>query len=145
MVSMATRAGYSVNGKPSWSVLFLLPLIVCVSCGKQTPIVNTAPPPSPQPIAGPTPQPSPSPVIGKPYFGTGQIKIINRKEAWVEIDHDEIKDLMPPMTMEYWIKDRSLLNSVRVGEVVDFTVVETGKGEYITSLKKKSDGKLPGK
>jgi Cu/Ag efflux protein CusF len=114
---------------------FALVLIVCVSCGKQSKTVNIAQP-SPQPIT--TPQTSQSPVIGKPYFGTGQIKIINRKEAWVEIDHDEIKDLMPPMTMEYWIKDRSLLNSVRVGEVVDFTVVETGKGEYITSIKKKS-------
>ena len=126
-----------MNVKALWLILILLALIVCVSCGKQPEIVNIAQP-SPQPIARTTPQPSPSPVIGKPYFGTGQIKIINRKEAWVEIDHDEIKDLMPPMTMEYWIKDRSILNSVRVGDVVDFTVVETGKGEYITRLKKKS-------
>ena len=137
MVSMATRAGNSVNLKARWLAFVLPALIVGVSCGKQPPIVNIAQP-SPQPSA--TPQPSPSPVIGKPYFGTGQIKIINRKEAWVEIDHDEIKDLMPPMTMEYWIKDRTLLNSVRVGDVVDFTVVETGKGEYITKLRKKSGG-----
>src|SRR5947207_471710 len=72
---------------------------------------------------------------------TGILKIINAKEGWVEIDHGEIKDFMPPMEMEYWIKDRSLLRSLRVGDTVDFTVVETGKGEYITKLKRKIDSK----
>jgi hypothetical protein len=34
----------------------------------------------------------PSPVIGRPYPGAGVIMIINRKEGWVEINHEESKD-----------------------------------------------------
>ena len=62
--------------------------------------------------------------------------MINREEGWVEIKHEEIKGLMPAMTMEFFVKTRSLLNEVQVGDRVDFTVVETGKGEFITELKK---------
>ena len=43
---------------------------------------------------------------------------------------------MPAMTMEFLVKTRSLLNEVQVGNRVDFTVVETGKSEFITELKK---------
>ena len=48
---------------------------------------------------------------------------------------------MPAMEMEWWVKDRSLLKSVQVGDKVDFTVVETGKGEFITELKRKPEGR----
>jgi len=30
-----------------------------------------------------------------PYPGTGTIILINRKEGWIEIKHEEIKGLMP--------------------------------------------------
>jgi Cu/Ag efflux protein CusF len=74
-------------------------------------------------------------VLGKPYPGTGILKLINRKEGWVEIDHEDIKDLMPAMTMEFWIRDPAIIKGVRVGERVDFVVVEDSKGEYLTELK----------
>ena len=80
----------------------------------------------------------PSPVFDKPYPGTGVIRIINRKEGWVEIKHEEIKGLMPAMQMEFWLKNRSLVDKVSVGDRVDFTIVETHKGEYLTKLKKAS-------
>ena len=78
----------------------------------------------------------PPAVVGKPYPGTGVVRFINLGEGWVEIDHEEIKDLMPPMQMEWSVKDRSLLKSVRVGDKVEFTVVETGGGEVLTELKR---------
>jgi Cu/Ag efflux protein CusF len=81
-----------------------------------------------------TPIQYPSPVIGKAYRGTGVVKIINIKEGWIEIDHKEIPGLMPAMEMEYWVKKKSLLKQARVGDHVDFAVVETGKGEYLTEL-----------
>ena len=77
-----------------------------------------------------------SPVIGKPYPGIGVITIINVKEGWVEINHEPIEGLMPAMQMEWWVKDRSLFKNVQVGDKVDFVVVETGKGEFITEMKK---------
>ena len=69
--------------------------------------------------------------------------IINRKEGWVEINHEEIKGLMPAMQMEFWVKDKSLLDKVNVGDRVDFTVVETKKGEYLTEIKRSSGAPTP--
>jgi len=78
----------------------------------------------------------PPAVPGKPYPGTGVVKIVNRKEGWVEIDHEEIKDLMPAMEMEFWIRDPTLMNGIRVGDRVAFVVMEDNKGEYLTELKR---------
>lgn len=110
-----------------------------VSCRSQTTSqVNAQPSPTPpnlKPIA------VPSPVIGKPYPGVGVVVFINKKEGWIEINHEEIVDLMPPMVMEWHVKDPSLLNRVKVGDKVNFIVVETGKGEIITDLKKVEEQK----
>ena len=107
-------------------------------CCQQPPRVNDAPATPTPPPATATPLVMPSPVLGKPYFGTGVITIINRQEGWVEINHEEIKGLMPAMTMEFLVKQNSLLNNVQVGDRVDFTVVETRKAEFITELKKRT-------
>ena len=91
---------------------------------------------TPQPAAS-TGLPSfPPAVLGKPYPGTGIVKIVNRKEGWVEIDHEEIKDLMPAMEMEYWVRDPALMNGIQVGDKVAFVVVEDKKGQYLTELKR---------
>jgi len=83
----------------------------------------------------PWPSPMPSVVIGKPYAGRGIVKFINQKEGWVEIDHEDIEGLMPAMEMEWFVKNRSLLQSLNVGDKVEFVVVETGKVEIITEMK----------
>ncbi len=76
--------------------------------------------------------------MNKPYPGTGVVVTINRAEGWIEINHEEIKDLMPAMQMEFWVKDKSLLDQAAPGDRVNFTIVETPKGEYLTELKKAS-------
>jgi Cu/Ag efflux protein CusF len=87
------------------------------------------------PVAVPiNPLAAPSPIYGKPYPGTGVVTIINLKEGWVEIKHEEIKGLMPAMTMEFWARNRALLKRVQVGDKVDFVVVEDRKGQFITKL-----------
>ena len=80
-------------------------------------------------------------VLGKPYPGTGVVTILNRKEGWVEIEHQEIKDLMPAMQMEFWVRDSSLMDAVRVGDKVDFVIVEDSKGQYLTELKRVFPGR----
>jgi Cu/Ag efflux protein CusF len=112
----------------------MLFLLLSVSCRQPAPAIQDAASPSPTVIA--TPVQYPSPIIGKPYRGSGVVRIINIKEGWIEIDHKEIVGLMPAMEMEFWVKDKSLFNRVHVGDQVDFAVVETGKGEYLTELKK---------
>lgn len=76
--------------------------------------------------------------MNKPYPGTGVVATINKKEGWIEINHEDIKDLMPAMQMEFNVKDKSLLDKVSVGDRVEFTIVETEKGEYLTEIKRKA-------
>lgn len=77
--------------------------------------------------------------MNQPYPATGVVVLINRKEGWIEINHDEIKGLMPAMQMEFWVKDKSLFDNAKAGDRVDFTIVETEKGEYLTELKRTSN------
>ena len=122
----------------AFSLLVLLPTALALSCRPQPqPAKTITPTPTPQPAVQINNPPGfPLPVLGKPYPGTGVLTIINRQEGWVEIEHEEIKDLMPAMQMEFWIRNPSLMNGVRVGDKVDFVVVEDSKGQYLTELKK---------
>jgi Cu/Ag efflux protein CusF len=52
------------------------------------------------------------------------------------LEHEEIKDLMPAMQMEFWIRNPALMNGVRVGDKVESVVVEDRKGQYLTELKR---------
>jgi Cu/Ag efflux protein CusF len=128
-------------------LLIILSTTLSASC-RQTPQPAKDEPPPPVPwktiepptqigvTEGGTPITPPPVVIGHPYPGTGIVTIVNRKEGWVEINHEEIKGLMPAMQMEWPVKNRSMLKSIRVGDKVNFAVVETGKGEILTELKK---------
>ncbi len=116
-------------------LLIILPVTLSLSC-RQQPQVEKSVQPTPQATVAKNPLEMPTPVVGQPYPGTGVVTIINLKEGWVEINHEEIKGLMPAMQMEWSVKNRSLLKSIRVGDKVDFTVVETGRGEIITQLKR---------
>jgi len=121
----------------------LLPLALAaalLSCQKQpveTRLENAKPSatPSATPLRGPAG--FPPPVMNKPYPGTGVVAAINKPEGWIEINHEDIKDLMPAMQMEFNVKDKLLLDKVKVGDRVDFTIVETEKGEYLTEINRK--------
>ena len=115
--------------------LVLLAAALALSC-QSRPQPGKTLTPSAQPAAQIGPSGFPPPVLGKSYPGTGIVKILNRKEGWVEIDHEEIKDLMPAMEMEFWVRDPSIMKRVRVGDRVNFVVLEDKKGEYVTELKR---------
>ena len=118
-------------------LLILLPAALALSCRPEPqPGKAVAPTPTPQPAVQLNPPGFPPTVLDKPYPGTGIVKILNPKEGWVEIEHEEIKDLMPAMTMEFWIRNPSIMKGIRVGDKVDFIVVEDRKGQYLTELKK---------
>ena len=119
-------------------LLILLPVVLVVSCQRQNQAATPAQPtPATKTFYGPPG--FPPPVMNKPYRGTGVVVLINRKEGWIEINHDEIKGLMPAMQMEFWVKDKSLFDNAKAGDRVDFTIVETEKGEYLTELKRASN------
>jgi len=123
--------------------LLIVFAIALSSCQKQPPVSREQHPASPTPFNGPSPTPLTNPggfppaVMNKPYPGTGVVDLINKQEGWIEITHEDIKDLMPAMQMEFNVKDKSLLDRVKVGDHVDFVIIETPKGEYLIDIKKK--------
>ena len=113
----------------------IVPVLLITSCRKQEQVAQTSQP-TPAATIPARPPGYPAPVMNQPYPATGVVVLINRKEGWIEINHDEIKGLMPAMQMEFWVKDKSLFDNAKAGDRVDFTIVETEKGEYLTELKR---------
>ena len=118
-------------------------LVACCQKSPPTETANHTERPAPTRVIATGPPGFPPAVMDKPYPATGIVASINKKEGWIEINHDEIKDLMPAMQMEFLVKDKSLLDKVKVGDRVDFTVVETKKGEYLTEIKRSSGAATP--
>jgi Cu/Ag efflux protein CusF len=91
------------------TLLVMLLAILLTSCQKQNNLTKSASPTPGTATSAPGPPGFPPPVLNKPYPGTGVVADINRSEGWIEINHQEIKGLMPAMQMEFNVKDKSLL------------------------------------
>jgi Cu/Ag efflux protein CusF len=70
------------------------------------------------------------------YHGVGAVKSIDVKRPSIEIDHQDIKDLMPAMTMEFYVKDAALLNGIKPGDRIEFTLENGVGGLKITQIKR---------
>ncbi len=69
------------------------------------------------------------------YQGVGMVEEVNKDIATVQINHEEIKGLMPAMSMPYRVKDKALLDMVKPGDKVDFTVEDGSSGIYLIGVK----------
>ena len=70
------------------------------------------------------------------YHGVGVVKSLNPKRPSIEIDHEDIKDLMPAMTMEFYVKDKSLLGGLQTSDRIEFTIENGVGGLKITEMRK---------
>jgi Cu/Ag efflux protein CusF len=124
----------------SGSILFLLVLTACRQNSTST--ANNQPD-KPASTASPTVSASNSPITppAKYYNGTDKVTKINMEIGSVELDHEEIKDLMPKMIMEFYVADKSELNALKIGDRVDFVLEDKGGAERISSIKKAGEGK----
>ena len=59
-----------------------------------------------------------------------------RRVHLIGIDHGEIKGLMPAMQMDFYVKDKSLLEGLTVGDQIDFTVENGVGGIKIVAIRK---------
>ena len=85
----------------------------------------------------PTPVPTPATAKNGDYPGKGVVTKINLEgEGSVEMDHEEIKDVMPAMKMEFFVSDKKLLNGLKIGDKVDFTLRYKDHTEKIVDIKK---------
>lgn len=101
-------------------------------------------PPSNNPTASTVSSPTPAKITGPAaavatthYEAEGTVVSLDPKRPSIELDHDEIKDLMPAMKMEFYVKDKSLLNGLQAGDRVTFSVDNGIGGIIITKITKK--------
>lgn len=72
----------------------------------------------------------------KLFNGKGVVTKINIAIGSVELDHEEIKGSMPAMIMEFYVREKSELEVLKIGDKVEFVLEENFGQEKIISIKK---------
>jgi len=72
----------------------------------------------------------------KLFNGKGVVTKINLELGSVELDHEKIEGAMPAMIMEFYVKKKSEIEVLKVGDRVEFVLEENFGQEKITSIKK---------
>jgi Cu/Ag efflux protein CusF len=70
------------------------------------------------------------------YKAVGVIKKIDAENGKITVDHEDIKGYMPAMEMDFSVKDKSLIESAKVGDKIDFEIERTGEKLVITKINK---------
>jgi Cu/Ag efflux protein CusF len=128
------------------NLLILISAFAFAACQQSAPINQTAKPKATV-LANASPNNSvtatASPSVSAPdknkirnFDGTGTVTKINLEAVSVELDHEEIKGLMPKMIMEFYVKEKSELEKLKVGDRVNFVLEDDDGREQIISIKK---------
>jgi Cu/Ag efflux protein CusF len=65
----------------------------------------------------------------------GEVRKVDKAAAKITLKHGELKALdMPPMTMVFQVKDKSLLDKVKQGDKVRFTAEKIGGQFTVTEI-----------
>lgn len=72
----------------------------------------------------------------KIYKGVGVVESINEERTSVQLNHEDIKDLMPAMNMPFEVKDKSLLDQIAPGDRVTFGLQNMPHGLVVVEIKK---------
>ena len=112
------------GSKKKTYLLCLLALSVSVSCSRKLAHKDSEP-------EGPA-----AAVQTKSYPAVGKVTGLDPKLSTIEIDHEDIKGLMPAMEMEFQVKDKQLLEGIAVGDRVEFTVENGVGGLRVTAIRK---------
>jgi len=70
------------------------------------------------------------------YHARGVVKSIDAKRPSIKIEHEDIPDLMPAMTMEFYVKEAALLEGIKTGDTIEFTIENGVRGLSIAEIKK---------
>jgi Cu/Ag efflux protein CusF len=116
-------------------ILVVSVTILSIACGNSVVNTNVSTEVTPPSILS-TPYSSPAIPTDGNYSGKGKVTKINIKLGSIEIDHDEIFGLMPPMKMEFKVKDKAMLSELKIGDEVDFVIEYKHPTETIMEIKK---------
>src|SRR5262245_21759598 len=87
-------------------------------------------------VASPTPLPSVSIPKDGDYPSKGIVTKINLENGSIQLNHEDIPSVMPPMLMEFNVSDKKMLNGLKVGDKVDFVLRYKHPTETIVSITK---------
>lgn len=73
---------------------------------------------------------------GQNHAGRGSVVSIDQNGAKITLKHDEIRGLMPPMTMQFYVQPAEMMKAFRVGDTVQFTLNAQGGDFIITRIEK---------
>ena len=76
-------------------------------------------------------------IITNIYYGAGAVEAIDRDRGTIKINHGDIKGHMEAMSMDFHVRDKSLLDQVKVGDPVNFTLEERAGIVVITEISKR--------
>jgi protein SCO1 len=84
---------------------------------------------------------------GKPadrrtYTLQGQVLSLEAPRKQLTIKHEEIKGLMPAMTMPYDVKDEKLLSGLSPGDLINATLFIGSNEAYLTTIRKVGEAPL---
>lgn len=81
------------------------------------------------------PEPKATQTIPSTEMVDGEIRKVDKDAKKITIKHAEIKSLdMPPMTMVFQVKDPALLDKVKAGDKVKFSVEKSGGAMLVTEI-----------
>jgi Cu/Ag efflux protein CusF len=65
----------------------------------------------------------------------GEVRKVDKEAGKITLRHGEIRSLeMPPMTMVFQVRDRAVLDKVKVGDKVRFAAEKAGGSLTITAI-----------
>ena len=70
------------------------------------------------------------------YQGVGTVEEIDKANARLQLNHEAIEGYMPAMRLPYKVKDMSLLDKVKLGDRVEFSIEDGSKGLFLIDVKK---------
>ena len=76
------------------------------------------------------------------YTLTGQVLGVDRDQQKTMIKHDDIKGLMPAMTMMYTVKDGKILDGLKAGDLINATLVIESDNANLTQITKTGEAPL---
>ena len=118
-------------------IFLLFTLATLAACsGKPTENGTNAKPTNKLAVTSPTPAATPFTPNDGDYNGKGVVTKLNPEQGSIELNHEEIKDMMPAMQMEFFVSDKKILVGLKVGDKVEFVLRYKNPTETIVNIKK---------
>ncbi|MBA2341138.1 MAG: copper-binding protein [Pyrinomonadaceae bacterium] len=106
-------------------IVALLSVMCSVACQRPSPTITNNSTVAPQ-----------RGVTSATHRGVGVVEAIDPEKRTIKINHEEIKGYMEAMSMDFHAREATLLNDLKPGDRIEFTLEETAGIVVITNIKK---------